>query len=143
MCSGFLNRRSACKYLNQSQLVTRFCDQRAFLPGFSCKAGNVARLGLQLLAAQRPARTFASRFAVRPPRASVDKDMLDARRRRRRHFEGRPIGDGLRVEDGYVGIGARFKNTATGETESISGQAGHSAHRLFEAEQTELAAVIA
>ena len=105
--------------------------------------GNPRASACICLAAQRAARAFAGGLAVGPHRAAVDEDVLDAGGGGRRRFEGRAIGDGLRVEDGHVGIGARREDAAAGKAEPISGQAGHPAHRFFEAEEAELAAVIA
>src|SRR5262249_46154981 len=104
------------------------------LPGSPPGAGRAARLSLQLLAAQCSARTFAGGFAVGPHRAAINKDMLDTRRWSGRHFKGRTIADGLRIEDGDVGAGARYQNAATGRTKRVSRQAGHPTHRFFEAE---------
>src|SRR6516162_1170814 len=98
-----------------------FTSEKNFLPGFSRRTGKTARLGLQLLPAQRAARTFAGRLAFGPHQAAVDKDMLDAGSGDRRPLEGCQVGNGLRVEDGHIGISARGEDAAAGETEPISG----------------------
>src|SRR5205814_1865007 len=101
------------------------------------------RRRLQLLTAKRTTRAFAGWPALAPHRTAVDKDVLDPSRRGRRSFERRAVGDGLGIEDRHVGIAAGPQSAAAGETKTIGGEAGHPAHRLFEAEEPELAAVIA
>src|SRR5438445_8041001 len=78
---------------------------------FPVRQGNsggaqAPRLSLHLLAPQYATRTLAGRPALAPHRTAIDEDVLDPRRRGRRHLEGRAVGDGLGIEDGDVGITA-------------------------------------
>ena len=98
--------------------------------------GRSGNLRLHLLAAQRAARAFAGGLAFGPHRAAVDEDVLDAGGGGRRRLEGRAIGNGRRVEDGDVSIGAGGEHAAAGQPEAGGGQAGHAPHRFFEPEKS-------
>src|SRR4051794_27276372 len=82
-------------------------------------AGDYLRphLCLHKLPAQCASRTLAGRFSLRPYRASVDKDMLDARGRQGRLGEGRAVDHGLGIEHAEIGIGARPHDAAPGQAE--------------------------
>src|SRR5215213_7037735 len=99
-------------------------------------------LRLHPLPAQRASRALASRLTLGPYRASVDKDMRDAGSRQGRLGKRRAVDHGLGIEDAKIGVGAGTHDAAPAEAEPRRRQPGHLAHRHFQPEQPDFAAVM-
>src|SRR6202030_3605516 len=101
--------------------------------GYSCRQ----------LARQRAPGTAAGVPAVLPDGETVDHDQRDAGSGLGGIGKARAVPHRFRVEDDEIGEGAGSHDAAVAEAEPARREAGHPPHRLLEAEEPDLAAIVA